>query len=386
MTTNSSDEAELLARLQSQFGDMNVNEFLNGCPNNDDATEEDDSESSVEEPTPEELQAWQESQFAKGRMRLQTKEILDDAAAVRRRRLRTEKEEDKDWERVPAAPELDGASIFFPSNADGMDLAAGAHPLLQKLVDFDPEVLGTNWRCLYSSSRGDGVSFRNLIDKIRAYAGPTMLIFGGVPSASRCLEQAEDLKQVTLGFFTFDTWMECDNMFGADDECFLFALDYDSNDVKIFPSRLRGNASKKGTKKYMYCNPSSGAAKSDKTDGSVHGFGVGGSPSLPRLHITESLEECRALCYDSLFEDGDLMLGKGSESLYYFDVNEIEVWAVGGDFDEQLAAQAKQKEIELATLEHARTVDKRQLLEHIENGFAWKSNNTPGLFGHRESR
>mmetsp|Transcript_9121 Transcript_9121/g.13748 ORF Transcript_9121/g.13748 Transcript_9121/m.13748 type:complete len:386 (-) Transcript_9121:343-1500(-) len=385
MTIKSSDEAELLARLQSQFGDMNVNVFLNGCPNND-TTEDDDSESSIEEPTPEELQAWQEAQFARGEMRLQTKEILDDAATARRRRLRSEKEEDKDWERVPAAPELDGTSIFFPSNADGMDLAAGVHPLLQKLVNFDPEVLGTHWRCLYSSSGGDGVSFRNLIDKIRAYSGSTMLLFGGVPSATRCLGDTNNSKQVSLGFFTFDTWTESEDMFGSDDECFLFALDYESNDVKVFPSRLRGNAAKKGTKKYMYCNPSSGAARSGKTDGSCHGVGFGGTPSRPRLHITESLEECRALSYDALFEDGDLMLGKGSESLNYFDVNEIEVWAVGGDFDEQLAAQAKQKEIELATLEHARQVDKRQLLEHIENGFAWKSYNKPGLFGHRDSR
>lgn len=384
MTATSSDEAELLARLQSQFGDMNVNDFLNGCPNGD--GEDDDSESSVEEPTPEELQAWQEAQFAKGRLRLQTKEILDDTVTARRRRLRSEKNEDKDWERVPAAPELDGASIFFPTNADGMDLATGVHPLLKKLVDYDPEVLGTKWKCLYSSSGGDGCSFRHVTEKISRFAGSTLLLFGGVPSATRCVEKTENPNQVALGFFTFDTWMESEEMFGDDDECFLFALDYESNDVKIFPSRLRGNASKKGTKKYMYCNPSSGAARTDKTDGSLHGFGVGGSPSLPRLHITESLEECRALAYDALFEDGDLMLGKGSESLYYFDVNEIEVWAIGGDFDEQLAAQTKQKEIELATLERARQVDKRQLLEHIENGFAWKSYNKPGLFGHRDSR
>jgi hypothetical protein len=102
------------------------------------------------------------------------------------------------------------------------------------------------------------------------------------------------------------------------------------------------------------------------------------------LHLTESLEECRALSYDTLFDDGDLLLGKGDESLYYFDVNEIEAWAVGGNVDAVLAAQSKQKGIKLATLERARKVDKRQLLEHIQNGFAWKSGNKPGLFGHRE--
>lgn len=379
-------EAELLARLQAQFGDMNVNAFLAGTPNNNEATEEDDdAESSIEEPTAEDLQAWQEAQFAKGRMRLETKEILDDAATARRRRVRSEKEEDKDWERVPA-PELNETSIFFPSNADGMDLATGVHPLLQKLANFDPEILGTQWHCMYSSSGGDGVSFRNLVDKIRAYTGSTILLFGGVPSGTRSLGNTNNNpKQVSLGFFTFDTWMESEEMFGSDDECFLFALDYGSNDVKIFPSRLRGDAAKKGTKNFLYCNPSSGAVRSKKTDGSLHGLGFGGTPSLPRLYISETLEECRALSYDTLFEDGDLMLGKGSESLYYFDVNEIEVWAVGGNSIKKLAAQAKQKEIELANLEHARQVDKAQFLEHIENGFAWKSGNKPGLFGHRDS-
>ena len=378
------DEDDLLARLQAQFGDMNVNEFLNGCPknNNNDTSDDEDSESSLEEPTAEELQAWQEAQFAKGRMRLQTREILEDASTARRRRVVQEKDHDTDWERVPPKPKLNNTSVFFPSDADGMDLAAGVHPLLQKLTNFDPEVIGTKWHCLFSSSGGDGLSFRNLVDKIRGYGGATIILFGGLPSAKHCLGNAIHTKQVSLGFFTFDLWVESQDMYGADDECFLFSLDFDSNDVKIFPSRLRNNSAKKGTKKYMYCNPSVGTARRDKTDGSLHGIGIGGTPSSPRLHITESLEECRALPHDALFEDGDL-IGRGCDSLYYFDVTEIEVWAIGEDVDDLLAAQQDFKEVELATLKHARQVDKRQLLDHIENGYAWKSHNKPGLFGHR---
>ena len=380
----SSNEAELLARLQAQFGDMNVNEFLNGCPENDNnnsAADDDDSESSLEEPSPEELAAWQEAQFAKGKVRLQTQELLKEAATVGRRRRRggnkslldRHEGDDKDWERVPTTPDLNESSIFFPNNADGMELA-GVHPLLQKLTAFDPDVLGTKWHRLFSSSGGDGVSLTNLLDKLRGYDGATIIIFGGQPSTRRCLGNVNCLKPVSIGFFTFDMWIESEDMFGSDDDCFLFTLDQAANDVKIYPSRNRENSSRKGMNRYVYCN------RNDKSE--VSGLGIGGTSARPRLHITESLEDCRAFAYDELFEAGGLL--PFNDSLYYFDVNEIEVWAVGGISEQGLAAQAKQKEIEMATLEQARRVDKRLLLEHIENGFAWKSGDQPGLFGHRD--
>ena len=117
-----------------------------------------------------------------------------------------------------------------------------------------------------------------------------------------------------------------------------------------------------------------------KTNGSVHGMGIGGTASQPRLHISESLEECRALPYDQLFDDGDLLSGKCSQSLYYFDVDCIEVWGVGGEewIEDALQAHNKAKEMKAAGLEKARNVDKRQLL--FENGLLDSGN----LLGHRD--
>jgi hypothetical protein len=99
-------------------------------------------------------------------------------------------------------------------------------------------------------------------------------------------------------------------------------------------------------------------------------MGIGGTSSQPRLHITESLDECRALTYDQLFDDGDLLSGKCSQSLYYFDVDCIEIWGVGGEewIADALQAQAKAKEMKAACFEKARKVDKRQLLDAFELG------------------
>ena len=118
--------------------------------------------------------------------------------------------------------------------------------------------------------------------------------------------------------------------------------------------------------------------------GSVHGMGIGGTTSQPRLHLTESLEECRALSYDLLFDDCDLLSGKCSHSLYYFDVDCIEIWGVGGEewIADALQTQAKAKKMHAACLEMARRVDKRQLLDDLDNGLIF--GNGDGLFGHRD--
>ena len=107
-----------------------------------------------------------------------------------------------------------------------------------------------------------------------------------------------------------------------------------------------------------------------KRDGLVHGIGIGGSPSQPRLHLTESLEECRAMDYCPLFDGGDLMLGAGKDSLNYFDVECIEVWAVGGDewIADSLQARQRQRSILQATQQKARKIDKAQFYMDFQAG------------------
>lgn len=419
--TSSNEEAELLARLQNQFGDMDVTSFLEGNNTDSGCVEDDESsESSLEEPTPEELRAWQEAQFAKGRMKLEAKKIIEGSAgsrnvhksALQRRRQnktaqeRTlmreyENEENDEWEHVDSMPDLGGvSSIFFPTVVDDdagtLELAGGVNPLLQAVAKGDPDVLGTKWSRLYSSSDGDGLSFRNLCDKLIGYDGPTVLLLGGSPSASKCLEQKHGYNnnRVSLGFFTTETWKYSEEYFGSDDDCFLFSLDHNTNNVKLIRPRSRSQttSSNSSGSKALYCHPSSLVTSNrrrkntnpNQTNGSVHGIGIGGTPSQPRVHITETLEECRALAHDMVFEDGDLLAGKCSQSLYYFDVDCIEVWGVGGEewISDALNKQAQEKEMHAASLEKARKVDKRQFLDDFENGLTAGAR-TPGLFAHR---
>jgi hypothetical protein len=405
------DERELLARLQAQFGDMDVGGMLEGSIRNpydldfDDDVDV-DSESSLEEPTAEELRAWQEAQYEKGRIGIHR---MESALQSRRQHKSTsqrtllrehnQSEEANEWVKLTSTPDLGGeSSDFFPNAIEGnisdvsdLVLAGGVNPLLQKVVEGDPEVLGTKWSRLFSSADGDGLSFRNLCDKIRGYDGPTVLLIGGVPSASKFVGRAVDRDKndrVSLGFFTTESWIESTEYFGSDD-CFLFAMDHEENNVKII--RPKSCPTTRATKRYMYCHPSSlatsrmkGLDGHCKTNGSVHGIGIGGTASQPRLHITESLEECRALAYDRLFDDGDLLLGKCTQSLYYFDVDCIEVWAVGGNewIADALRAQKEAKQIHAANMKKARRVEKVQFLDDFQTGLM--STTKQGLFGHRD--
>ena len=382
MSINQEEEL-LLQRLQSQFGDLNVGDMI-GVEGSSNVIADDSSESSIEEPSPEELRVWQEAQYAKGKLKLETKQIIVESTEhVHKSALQRES-----WIKVKAAAELDSPSNFFPNSSTDGDLQLignNIHPILQQLVEGDPEVLGTKWTVLFSSSGGDGLSFHNLLNKIRFYDGPTIMLFGGIPSTSKSLGNNNSDNRVSLGFFTLDSWKESLEYHGSDDSCFLFALDYQNNTVKFVRPKSRSqqqqtSSNKAGTRKYMYCN-SSLQQQTKKGANNNCGIRIGGIVSQPRLYISESLEECRALEYDKLFEDGDLLLGKGKQSLNYFDIDCIEVFGVGGEewINDALKKRSKAKQIHNASLEQARKVDKKQFLEHFKNDIAACDTN---LFGH----
>ena len=378
MSINQEEEL-LLQRLQSQFGDLNVGDMI-GVEGSSNVTDDDSSESSIEEPSPEELRVWQEAQYAKGKLKLETEKIIADTTGnVHKSALQRES-----WIKVKATAELDSPSTFFPtSNIDGdLQLVGDVHPMLQQLVEGDPEVLGTKWTALFSSEGGDGLSFHNLLETIRFYDGPTIMLFGGIPSTSKSLGNNNSDNRVSLGFFTLDSWKESSEYHGSDDSCFLFALDYQNNTVKFVRPKSRSQSSSNaGTRKYMYCN-SSLQQQTKKGANNNCGIRIGGIVSQPRLYISESLEECRALEYDDkLFEDGDLLLGKGKQSLNYFDIDCIEVFGVGGEawINDALEKRSKAKQIHNASLEQARKVDKKQFLEHFKNDITACDTN---LFGH----
>lgn len=267
----------------------------------------------------------------------------------------------------------------------------GVHPILQELVSEGPEpdLLGTTWKQLYSSAHGDGLSFVKLLDKIRGYPGPTVILIGAVPPASKRSGSSSKTEPwtSTIGFFTASPWIESPSFTGSSD-CFLFAFDCKSEKIKFFKVLEKPD---RDLKSYMYCHPSTlkaanvrGAANtSKKTDGLVHGLGVGGTALQPRLHLTETFEDCRAMNYCQLFEDGDLLLGHAQASLNYFDVDCIEVWAVGGEewINESMARQRGHRDVYEANLVNARTVkDKKQFINDLAGGLLNSKSN--GFFAH----
>lgn len=388
-----SEQEQLMLRLQHQFGDLDLANLIGDEKKTDDDEEAQSEESSLAEPSAEELRAWQEAQFQRGQKALEKKKHEETRSAIQRRReelkelqrrktdgLLSEDDtvDDDDWEQIAAAPDLKGQpSIFFPSETKGGQLL-GAHPLLEELVaeGSEPDILGTSWKLLYSSAEGDGLSFVKLLDNIRGYPGPTVLLLGAVSASSK--ETVESSQQrhssTNIGFFSTSGWVESSSMTGNSD-CFLFAFNERSEKIHFFnPKEQKGET----TPHYMYCHPSSLKASNLR-----RGIGIGGSASQPRLHLTENLEDCRAMDYCHLFEDGDLLLGQAKHTLNYFDVDCIEAWAVGGDewINESLEAQRSQREIQQANIMKARTVkDKKQLLHDFTGGLL--STKSSGLFAH----
>ncbi|KAL3909820.1 MAG: hypothetical protein SGILL_007932, partial [Bacillariaceae sp.] len=427
--------AQLMARLGSQFADLDLSQLncslregqLNDKAANLDGSFADSSseESSLAEPTPEELAAWQAQQFQKGQEILQRqKEETMDPLQKRRLALRqnsTSKKnqatgaascnnrneayngDDDDWEEIAALPDLqDQSSVFFTEfsrNSEQDDLhgavVVGISPLLRTLATSqcgDPELLGTAWQRLYSSVEGDGTSFYNLSHAICQYDGPTLLLLSVVPSRSKTVvspgsDAANTATTATIGFFTTSTWQESSDYHGnysEHDTSFLFAMDESENQVEFFGMKASNGPG------YMYCHPSTTSNKKhrgssyhgekkhrghERTNGAMHGLGIGGTPSQPRLHLTETLEECRGLTYDSSrsFQDGNLFLNKPSfdDSLYFFDVESIEVWGVGGKawIQDALSARDKARGVRASNLQQRRRIyDKSQLLDDFRNG------------------
>lgn len=401
-STNNTEEQELLNRLKAQFGDLDLTQIMHSSEINDD-----DDDSTIEEPSPEELKAWQEAQFQKGKARLEERHKQETASALQRRRaeLRKKKKErqgprggvnvdddddDDDWEQVAASPDLKGqSSVFFPMNDVQGNEILGVHPLLQQLSEGDTEILGTSWLKLYSSVDGDGLSFFKILETLRGYPGPTVMLLGAVPASSKKIgttttTNITDTTPTTIGFYTTSPWIESTHFTGSS-ECFLFAMD--ESNVHFFHPRT--SKCKDKEQYYMYCHPSNlninsrqRTSPSNKTDGLVHGIGVGGTPMQPRLHLTETLENCRAMEYCHLFDNGDLLLGHGKDTLNYFDVDCLEIWAVGGTewITESLLARQAQRDIIEATTYKARKVDKQQFLKDFHGGLL--SGIPNGFFSH----
>ena len=409
--------AALLARLQAQFGDMDVEGMLLASsasaaeahgttdgPGNgldDDGTYESD-ESSVVEPTPEELAAWQAAQYqtAKwGRESLaRNKAAADEAGADEAGGMTSEQL--TEWIQVEGPPSLEGGqeSAFL----------APDDPILTSLA-AEEAMLNGPWQRLYSSNT-DGLSYAGLVSALRGYDGPTVLLVGAVPPPAA--SYAADARggdgmahnTATIGYYTATAWKES-GMYYGDENCFLFTASGDDQSaekgdgVQIFrPTNHKFTDDNNATRRpktirpinYQFCHSTIAAAivsdgrKPGQHPGDANvgargraavqvppGLGVGESRGIgPRLHITESLEGCRALPYDDTFAAGPLLPPFfGDSPTHSFDVDVMEAWGVGGSqrIQRALAARKRDRSFKEASRKRNAEVDKAQFLDHFRS-------------------
>jgi len=136
----------------------------------------------------------------------------------------------------------------------------------------------------------------------------------------------------------------------------------------------------------MYCQTSTVASRQKKARAvgdrgsisnesiAVTGLGVGGKPTQPRFHLTENFEDCRCLTYDSsrITTDGDLFATTNdkknnnspfAQALYYFDIEELEIWGVGGT--EWIEYALKEQEVARKLhIQQYQTIDKKMMWNH----------------------
>ena len=450
-TIADAEAAALMARLAAQFGDLDMSQLGVGVAmggseaggvatnitssNIDNSGRDSDEESSLEEPTPEELAAWQASQFSKGeKLRTEKQASLEartiDSIQQRRKLLREKRSKQLTAEQArlriqnqqPQSEDLDESNTKSTTSSI-LDLLGGdtstffspsTSQVLENLIseetNGDSEILQASWKRLYASYE-EGLGFWPLWTALKGYGGPTLLILRCLPSASKSLDIGEKTPQNTacLGFYTTTPWKNSSDMFGGDIECqdgdkaFLFSIDEKSQKVQFFPVEAKQGA--KGSMAalrngYMYSQPSSqkdGAIGMAQTV-AVTGLGVGGRPTQPRFHLTESFEDCSCLTYDSsrVTRDGDLFscfdnddtespantTGSAThpneghafaKALYCFDVTELEAWGVGGiDWIDHAL-----KERERARKQHVlryQKVDKQMMWDH--GAFGSNNNNS----------
>ena len=354
--TSNNEEAALLARLQAQFGDMDMNQIVSNT--NDDETEDehmDDSESSLEEPTAEEVMRWQQAQYKLAAWAKESKEVGET----------NETEEIMEWICVEGPAVIDQDSAFFTSSDND--------PMLQNLSK--ESCLGGKWHRLYSSNH-DGLSYTGLVSSIRGYGGPTVLLFG--PSS---------LGRISIGFYTSTPWYESKCYYG-NKNCFLFKWDDSIQQMQIYHPMdipevvIPGRRKKKAL--YQFCNSTiisavvsdgrkPGQAISNDNQGvkAPNGLGIGGGNNLgPRLHISETLTNCTAIPCDGTFGAGSLLPSNfNSPNPYLFDIDCMEVWGVGGEERIKAALQARDKErsVKEASRKKNAKVDRMQFLDHFQS-------------------
>lgn len=221
-------------------------------------------------------------------------------------------------------------------------------------------------RSLYTS-RQQGLSFHTLRQCLTSHVGATVLLIRTT--------QAE-----VLGYYTERPWHVETHVKKRQDDpnrhACLFALQ------PVWRRWARTTEEPVGCAQWMqrlYGASKTTAFSSSSLLVPPEGLSIGGvTADAPRLHLTPSLEQCRAVSTGRLFASGPL-LGQ-EEDRYLFDVEEIQLFAVAPTIEALMEGQALGQQ-SVATKEALRKrlaqVDKRQFVDDLVF--------LPGhLFAHRQ--
>lgn len=196
---------------------------------------------------------------------------------------------------------------------------------------------------LYSSSF-DGYSFQHILQSILGYGGPTLILIKVRPPK---VALAEHANQVIFGCLAHAPWKEDRKFFGSS-QSFLFTL---SPELKLF--RAQG-----GELNYQWLNTK---ASNPKT----HGLALGGDSDFrsSRIFIPSSLEGCVATPTCSTYQVGTLVppwAQKTGGLPGEFDIDVLEIWAVGGEaiICSAMVDRDKARGLAADTLQKARKCDK----------------------------
>ncbi len=258
------------------------------------------------------------------------------------------------------------------------------------------------------STETDGFAFLNLQRAMTGYDGPTIMMIRPTNASSIYSTSSSSSSTPSPGLFgvyTTNPWKESNTFHGTSD-CFLFRADPTWNIYrpKQLTQQWNGNTSTsvpmKVKENYMYFHPSAGhvntgggggqgiygqlsrSRQGGATNSKPRGLVIGGTMKDPRLHITESLEQCIASSggpMDGTFDTGPLLPGQWDK---YFNVDILEVWGVGGEevIVDAVNAKGKHEGVAEATRRRVQMVDKKQFLEDFQSGLHVGSK----LFAHRD--
>jgi hypothetical protein len=200
--------------------------------------------------------------------------------------------------------------------------------------------LGGTWRRLYSTDE-DACSFRTMQMSLIAYKGPTVILI-------------RTTEGDVFGYSTNCPWKKSSKWYGEGYDSFIFTL---FPKAAVYPSTGQG-------KHHQYMNLPPEHRPQD-----LKGLCIGGiSHDRPRIHITESMEECRVSAVDVTYPSGPIL---SDDMQAFFDVDSLEVWATSIDsasFEAHSRKGKLQADIHEATRRKNATVDKKQFVDDFATG------------------